>query len=101
MSNVTGTLPFIAGRFSESRLGRDDSSDAVDASVVDLFDEARDVDLLKMDIEGGEWPILFDQRLGDLAALGLASLSRCRGPRWSEGAGVHAMWWACAGMPLR
>jgi hypothetical protein len=36
--------------------------------VVDLFGLDHAVDLLKLDIEGGEWPILLDGRLAALRA---------------------------------
>lgn len=34
--------------------------------AVDIFEHLRDADLVKMDIEGGEWPILSDPRLAEL-----------------------------------
>ena len=36
--------------------------------AVDIFDHLADADFVKMDIEGGEWPILADPRLGGLGA---------------------------------
>lgn len=35
--------------------------------AIDIFTRLSDADLVKMDIEGGEWPILADPRLSDLA----------------------------------
>ena len=66
VSNRVGQMRFVTGRFSESRAARDDES-AIAVPTVDLFDQPP-VDLLKMDIEGGEWPILEDARLPGLAA---------------------------------
>ena len=36
--------------------------------VVDVFDYLREVDVVKMDIEGGEWRILLDPRWQDVPA---------------------------------
>jgi FkbM family methyltransferase len=66
VSNHNGVMPFAAGLFSEAHLGQGENT--IDVPVVDLYDETHDVDLLKMDIEGGEWAILTDPRLRDLAA---------------------------------
>jgi FkbM family methyltransferase len=55
-----GTVDFAAGHFAESRSGA-----AGDHSVptVDALALMNDADLVKIDIEGAEWPILEDQRL--------------------------------------
>ena len=37
--------------------------DGVSTPAVDVFRFLEDIDLLKMDIEGGEWPLLADERL--------------------------------------
>lgn len=44
------------------------SAEPVSGSIpaVDVFDHLVGADLVKMDIEGGEWPILADHRLADL-----------------------------------
>ena len=39
--------------------------------MIDVFPELADADLLKMDIEGGEWPILDDQRLARTSIVAL------------------------------
>jgi FkbM family methyltransferase len=58
---------------SGSGAGRrvDFSEDAVPGSMpaVDIYDFLRSADLVKMDIEGGEWPILSDPRLAELDQL--------------------------------
>lgn len=67
ISNAAGTMPFLTGRLADSRrAGPEEAGDLVE--VVDLFSLDHDVDLLKMDIEGGEWAILTDPRLGSLKA---------------------------------
>ena len=67
-SNRAGTIPFIAGLLSESRIAEDGELGTIDVPMVDLFNEDHDVDLLKIDIEGAEWPILTDARLSGLKA---------------------------------
>lgn len=67
-SNVPGTIPFVAGLLSEARMADAGDVGTIDVPMVDLFTEDHDVDLLKMDIEGGEWPILIDARLPELKA---------------------------------
>jgi FkbM family methyltransferase len=44
----------------------------VTVPMVDLFDYLSDADFVKIDIEGGEWPILADPRLADTGPLVLA-----------------------------
>ena len=82
VSNRSGELPFLSGLHAESQLaGIGDPSargeEAVPLSrgaeitvpVVDLFESvAGRVELLKMDIEGAEWPILADPRLTGIEA---------------------------------
>jgi FkbM family methyltransferase len=64
-SNRDGTMRFITGVFSESREAAADEP-GEDIAVADVFAQPA-VDLLKLDIEGGEWPMLADDRLGDAA----------------------------------
>jgi FkbM family methyltransferase len=72
---------FTAGLFADSHLsleedapadGQDCSADAgghtITVRIVDIFAQDHDVDLMKMDIEGGEWAIFADKRLADLKA---------------------------------
>lgn len=66
-----GRMRFAAGKRELSHLVYDESQDAydgIDVEIVDVFDLARGCDLLKMDIEGGEWPILRDRRFASLEA---------------------------------
>jgi FkbM family methyltransferase len=75
------TLEFVSGLFGESQIaglsGKADRGPApaaltdgrtISVAAVDLFEQDHDVDLIKMDIEGGEWPILSDPRLPELRA---------------------------------
>lgn len=88
VSNRPGQMTFIADLFAESHLATDAAENGHDPSgspamsdpsadghgreitvrTVDFFDQDHDVDLLKMDIEGGEWPILTDPRASTLQA---------------------------------
>jgi FkbM family methyltransferase len=67
VSNAAGELRFLSAGSPDSRLaGLDERAVAVPA--VDLFGLDGDVDLLKIDIEGGEWALLGDPRLATLQA---------------------------------
>ena len=70
-SNRAGTLAFLSDRFSESRAAVTGESGTIDVPMADIFNEDHNVDLLKMDIEGGEWAILTDARLSQLGARAL------------------------------
>lgn len=71
-----GELVFEAGQFACSRAerrmpGEPLGSDAFETATervpaVDLFAHLAGVDLLKLDVEGGEWPLLADPRLSTL-----------------------------------
>jgi FkbM family methyltransferase len=67
-SNRAGTVSFVAGLLSESRMAETDEIGTMDVPMVDLFAEDHDVHLMKIDIEGAEWPILADARMPDLKA---------------------------------
>jgi FkbM family methyltransferase len=81
VANEEVDLPFLSGLFAESQLAGIpeapnrpsdaavlEEGESISVHAVDLFDQDHDVDLLKMDIEGGEWSILTDPRLGTLKA---------------------------------
>jgi FkbM family methyltransferase len=70
-SNHAGTVSFAAGRQSESRMAQSDDTGTIEVPMVDLFAEDHDVDLMKIDIEGAEWPILADPRLQEVKARAL------------------------------
>lgn len=66
-----GRMRFASGKRELSHLVYDEGQDVhsgIDVDIVDVFDLARGCDLLKMDIEGGEWPILRDPRFASLDA---------------------------------
>lgn len=65
-SNREGERRFQAGRFSLSRLSNGDEGDLVRA--IDVFPELAQADLVKIDIEGGEWDLLGDPRLREVTA---------------------------------
>jgi FkbM family methyltransferase len=66
-SNAPGRMRFLHGRFADSRRAEADEG-GIEVESVDVFSLDHRVDLLKMDIEGGEWTILGDPRLADLEA---------------------------------
>jgi FkbM family methyltransferase len=58
-----GTTRFRAGLHAVSREG-----EGIEVPVVDVLPELVDADLLKIDIEGAEWPILADPRFRQVRA---------------------------------
>lgn len=67
VSDADGRLPFLAGHDPESRRAGP-GEEAITVPAVDLFALDHRVDLLKIDIEGGEWALLCDPRLPSLGA---------------------------------
>ncbi len=65
VSNAVGELSFAPGDGAKSHLAPGEDGEAtITVPAVDFFDRLGDgVDLVKMDIEGGEWQILADPRL--------------------------------------
>jgi FkbM family methyltransferase len=66
---AAATVQFLTGRQADSRTVYDAEplSDLPEVSAVDVFPHLQDADLLKIDIEGGEWPLLTDTRFRDLS----------------------------------
>jgi FkbM family methyltransferase len=64
-SNAVGELSFAPGDGAKSHLAPGEADErTITVPAVDFFDQLGDgVDLIKMDIEGGEWQILADPRL--------------------------------------
>jgi FkbM family methyltransferase len=61
-----GELRFVAGLGSNShQAAADERAETVTVPAVDVFRYLDDVDLLKMDVEGGEWAILGDERFAE------------------------------------
>jgi FkbM family methyltransferase len=59
----TGTTGFVAGLHAVSHEG-----EGIPVPVVDVLPELAYVDLVKIDIEGAEWPILADSRFREIRA---------------------------------
>jgi FkbM family methyltransferase len=64
------TLRFAAGRSSRSHAveGEGPQGETIEVEAIDAFPELAGADLIKIDIEGGEWGLLSDPRLPELAA---------------------------------
>lgn len=58
-----GTTNFTTGLHAVSHEG-----EGIEVTVVDVMPELADADLVKIDIEGAEWPILADRRFQELQA---------------------------------
>lgn len=69
-STEAGVLRFESGRDHESGVVESDHTGpgVIDVRAVDFFKLAAGCDLVKVDIEGGEWPLLRDVRLASLDA---------------------------------
>jgi FkbM family methyltransferase len=63
-----GAVPFLAGQQPDSRVvyGAQPASGASEVPAVDVFPHLQGADLVKIDIEGGEWPLLSDLRFREL-----------------------------------
>lgn len=68
-SNRRGTVSFAAGGASLSRIEPEGGNLTVE--TVDIFPYLKRADLIKIDIEGGEWAILTDPRFQELAPTGV------------------------------
>lgn len=62
-----GTLQFAIGSFATSHVARAGES-GIEVEAVDVFPLLTGTDLVKIDIEGAEWPILDDPRFRELEA---------------------------------
>jgi FkbM family methyltransferase len=63
-SNHAGHVSFRSGEFARSRIEPGDGTEQVEA--VDVFPHLDRADFAKIDIEGGEWAILGDERFAGL-----------------------------------
>jgi FkbM family methyltransferase len=61
-----GTTRFVPGLFGASHLA--EGREGIEVSEVDVLPDLRDADLVKIDIEGAEWPIVADPRFRELRA---------------------------------
>jgi FkbM family methyltransferase len=57
-----GSMPFIAGQFAGSRRADHEAASHDRVPTVDVFRYLADAEIVKIDIEGGEWEILDDPR---------------------------------------
>jgi FkbM family methyltransferase len=69
-ATAPGLVSFAAGGLAESALAPEDG--ALQVHAIDAFELMRDADLVKIDIEGGEWALLRDPRLATLPARAVA-----------------------------
>lgn len=65
----TGHAVLAGGSGAGRRVSFSDHAVPGSMPAVDIFDHLAEADFVKMDIEGGEWPILSDQRLSQLGNL--------------------------------
>ena len=68
-----GTVQFVSGAYSLSHLAAARTASVIDGSVgrvrcVDVFPHLAEADLVKIDIEGGEWEIICDPRFPQTSA---------------------------------
>jgi FkbM family methyltransferase len=69
VAGADGQLSFVPGQGAKAHLAGAGEQGAITVPAIDFFDQQGDgVDLVKMDIEGGEWEILADPRLATLKA---------------------------------
>jgi FkbM family methyltransferase len=61
-----GTVPFVAGNYADSRVAVEGEPTTLEIPSLDIFPLMHRFDLVKMDIEGSEWPILLDPRFADV-----------------------------------
>jgi FkbM family methyltransferase len=57
-----GSAKFVAGEIALSRLAGAEDGDTIEVPIRDVLPEIAESDLVKMDVEGGEWAILGDPR---------------------------------------
>jgi FkbM family methyltransferase len=62
-----GPVSFTVGKATNGRVSESESEDTASVPGRDTFALLEDLDLLKIDIEGGEWAILADPRAAELA----------------------------------
>jgi FkbM family methyltransferase len=67
-STAGGSVPFAADLAERSHITTDTDADGNRVTAIDVFEHLDEADLLKMDIEGGEWPILEDERFAAVGA---------------------------------
>jgi FkbM family methyltransferase len=63
-----GSVSFAAGNYFQSRVVEGPGDGTVTVEAIDVLPVLADRDLIKIDIEGSEWPILADPRFRELTA---------------------------------
>ena len=63
-----GTVAFLPGQETGSRVLEDAGAGSVEVPMQDVMPLLGEADLVKIDIEGGEWPILADDRFSAVKA---------------------------------
>ncbi len=67
-SSQSASVLFEPGRYGHSRIVDVPSVETVSVSAIDVFPLLNSFDLVKIDIEGGEWPILADPRFQEVTS---------------------------------
>ncbi len=69
-ATADGSMRFTTGWGGGSHAAREGEA-GIEVPTVDVFPHLAQADVVKMDIEGGEWPILADPRLAELSRITL------------------------------
>jgi FkbM family methyltransferase len=67
-----GSMPFVAGQFAGSRRAGPEAASHRRVPTVDVFPYLTDAEVVKIDIEGGEWEIIDDPRFSQCPAIVIA-----------------------------
>lgn len=67
-STSPGRVQFVAEGTGRSRIASEGDADAIELPQEDVLPQLEHADLVKVDIEGGEWPILLDDRFTAIRA---------------------------------
>jgi FkbM family methyltransferase len=65
----TGEVAFASGLFNQSHVVAEATPGAIARPVLDVLPRIAAADLVKIDIEGAEWPLLADDRFGGATAV--------------------------------
>jgi len=63
-STADGAVDFVAGQYAESQIAYESNPATVTIPARDVFPFFEVADLVKIDVEGAEWPLLSDPRFG-------------------------------------
>jgi FkbM family methyltransferase len=98
-STRDGTVRFVSGEHTTSHMARPDE-DGIEVSAVDVFELAGDVDMLKIDVEGAEWPLLADPRFGGLGPAAVLLEYHPQGCRATDARAAAEDRLRCAGLEV-